>query len=151
MFAASDAALTVDADGNSPEFWDELAYWLELMSRTSRESGETMLEAVMRAMTVPEAYHYGDILAQMLRYKDSLILDQNDINNSPSNSFASALARLTVITCSGRPDRYIVFSFASKTGRKFSTSSVFESFTPNSRPHSPAMPHRFLSIGTASV
>ncbi len=40
-----------------------------------------------------------------------------DIIKSPLNSCASFAAKFTVIACSGRPERYIIFSFGLKTRR----------------------------------
>ncbi len=73
-----------------------------------------------------------------------------DIIRSPLNSVASFAARLTVIACKGRPDRYIIFSFAENSWRWLITSSVFDSFTPNCTPFFAARVLRSVRIFSAS-
>jgi hypothetical protein len=76
------------------EFWDDVLGYLQLMARTSRTPGhETMFEGVMRAIADERAKHFGDVVAMMLRHKDQLYLDQNDINNLPKGSFLTPVDR----------------------------------------------------------
>ena len=76
---------------------------------------------------------------------------ENDIIRPPPNSAESFAAKLTVTAWRARPDRYIIFSFFGKTSRRFSTSSVLESLTPNCTLRFFATACRRLSIGTASA
>ena len=75
---------------------------------------------------------------------------QKLIGTRPSSSSSTSRASVSVSGWSARPDMYIIFSFEGKTGRWFTTSRVFESFTPKSRPEARAVSASRFTIGRAS-
>ena len=63
---------------------------------------------------------------------------ENEIGNSGPTAWRNTSVSVSVITCSGGPDRYITFSLCGKKSRWLTTSSVLENFAPNDRPRDSA-------------
>jgi hypothetical protein len=75
---------------------------------------------------------------------------QNDSGTRPSSASVMRWASVTVSGCNALPDMYMLFSLAGNTGRRFDTSSVFDSLRPNRRPHFCAACARLRTICIAS-